>query len=118
MLIDKREDKLHKLDSIASSYIQKDIREIANIENLSAYNNLLKYLAINAGNQFNLSSAQQTIGVSAKTLGRYLNLLQETFIVAELPPFFTNRNKEISKSKKIFYKDTGGRNWLFHSIIR
>jgi len=116
VLIDKREDKLQKLDSIASAYIQKDIREVANIENLSAYNNLLKYLSINAGNQFNLSSAQETIGVTGITLNRYLTLLQETFIVEELPPFFTNRNKEISKSKKYFYKDTGVNNLFLQNF--
>ena len=116
VLIDKREDKLQKLDSIASSYIQKDIREIANIENLSAYNNLLKYLSVNAGNQFNLSSAQETVGVSSVTLNRYLTLLQETFIIAELPPFFTNRNKEISKSKKYFYKDSGINNLFLQNF--
>ncbi|MCP4295982.1 MAG: AAA family ATPase, partial [Proteobacteria bacterium] len=48
VLIHDKEAKLQKLDSIVSSYIQKDIREIANIENISAYNNFLKYLAINA----------------------------------------------------------------------
>jgi len=116
VLIDKREDKLQKLDSIASSYIQKDIREVANIENLSAYNNLLKYLSINAGHQFNLSSAQETVGVTGLTLGKYLTLLQETFIVAELPPFFINRNKEISKSKKYFYKDTGVNNLFLQNF--
>lgn len=116
VLINSREDKLFKLDSIASAYIQKDIREIANVENLTAYNNLLKYLAINAGKQFNVSSAQETVGVTGVTLNKYLNLLQETFIVAELPPFFTNRNKEISKSKKVFYKDTGINNLFLQNF--
>ena len=60
--------------------------------------------------QFNLASAQSTVGLSGPTLKKYLDLLQETFIIKELPPFFTNKNKEISKSKKIFFTDTGIRN--------
>lgn len=116
VLIPNKQEKLLKLDSIANAYIKKDIREIANIENISAYNNLLKYLAINAGAQFNLSSARETIGISAITLKKYLNLLTETFIVAELPPFFTNRNKEISKSRKIYFKDTGINNLLLQNF--
>ncbi|MEN8218812.1 MAG: ATP-binding protein [Pseudomonadota bacterium] len=114
VLIHNKQEKLLKLDSIANAYM--DIREVAKIENLSAYNNLLKYLAINAGAQFNLSSARETIGISSVTLSKYLNLLEETFIVAELPPFFTNRNKEISKSRKIYFKDTGINNLLLQNF--
>ncbi|NIA19925.1 MAG: DUF4143 domain-containing protein, partial [Xanthomonadaceae bacterium] len=110
VLVEGKKDKIEKLNSIATSYIQKDIREVGNIDNLEAYNSLLKYLAVNLGAQFNLTSAQATVGISAPTLKKYLELLRETFIVAELPPFFTNKNKEISKSKKIFFHDTGIRN--------
>lgn len=116
VLINEQKEKLIKLDSIVSSYIQKDIREVANIENLSAYNHLLEYLAINAGAQFKLSSAQQVIGIASVTVKSYLNLLQETFIVDELRPFFTNKNKEISKTKKIFFKDTGVNNLLLKNF--
>ncbi len=116
VLIEEKHEKLQKLESIASSYIQKDIREVANIENITAYNNLLKYLAINAGAQFNLSSARETIGISANTLSKYLNLLKETFIIEELQPFFTNRNKEISKSKKFYFKDSGLNNYFLQNF--
>ena len=116
VLIHDRKEKLVKLDSIVSSYIQKDIREVANIDNLHAYNQLLEYLAINAGAQFKLSSAQQIIGISSATVTKYLNLLQETFIVDELRPFFTNKNKEISKTRKIFFKDTGVNNLLLKNF--
>ncbi|HHL32348.1 MAG TPA: ATP-binding protein [Oceanospirillales bacterium] len=108
--------KIEKLDSIASAYIQRDIGEIANIENLSAYNKLLEYLAINAGCQFKLSSAQQAIGITAKTLSKYLNILQETFIISELRPFYTNKNKEISKTSKIFFKDSGINNLMIKNF--
>ena len=116
VLIPNKQEKLLKLNSIADAYIKKDIREVANIENIRAYNNLLKYLAINAGAQFNLSSARETLGISSVTLSKYLNLLEETFIIAELPPFFTNRNKEISKSRKIYFKDTGINNLLLQNF--
>ena len=105
-----KEQKIQKLDSIATAYIQKDIRDIARIDNIKAYNQLLQYIAVNSGAQFNLSSVKKIIGISSETLNKYLNLLEETFIIAELPPFFTNKNKEISKSKKYYYKDTGVNN--------
>jgi len=110
VLSGSKEQKILKLDSIATSYIQKDIREVARIDNIDAYNALLRYLAINTGAQFNLASAKETVKISTPTLSKYLMLLKETYIVDELIPFFINKNREISKSKKIFYKDTGVRN--------
>jgi len=118
VLLGSREAKIEKLDSIATSYIQKDIREVGNIANLKAYNDLLQYLAVNLGAQFNLASARATVGISDQTLKKYLNLLCETFIIAELSPFFTNKNKEISKSKKIFFYDTGIRNLQIRNFNR
>jgi len=110
VLIDSREAKIEKLDSIASSYIQKDIKDLANIENIDGYNKLIQYLSINIGNMINLSSISTAIGLSLPTVKKYINLLQETFIIDELKPFFRNKNKEISKNGKIFFKDIGVRN--------
>ena len=110
VLIESREAKIEKLDSIASSYIQKDIKDLANIENIDGYNKLIQYLSINIGNMINLSSISTAIGLSLPTVKKYINLLQETFIIDELKPFFRNKTKEISKNGKIFFKDIGVRN--------
>lgn len=110
VLSSSRQQKVEKLMSIANAYIQKDIRDIANIENIEGYNNLLVYLAVNCGSEINYSSLQKTIKLSNPTLLKYLSYLQETFIVKQLHPFFSNKNKEISKNKKLFFKDTGVRN--------
>ena len=110
VLIESREDKIAKLDSIASSYIQKDIKDLANIENIDGYNTLIQYLSINIGSMINLSSISTAIGLSLPTVKKYIHLLQETFIIRELKPFFRNKNKEISKNGKIFFGDVGVRN--------
>jgi len=110
VLTDGKSAKVEKLDSIATSYIQRDIREFGRIDNLDGYNNLLKYISVNLGAQFNLTSAQSTVSLSAQTVKKYISLLQETFIVKELPPYFINKNKEISRARKIFFKDNGIRN--------
>jgi len=109
-LLNSKKDKIEKLHSIVDSYIKKDIRDIARIENIEAYNNLLKYLSVNTGSLLNISSIATTIGISSATILKYLDLLKETFIVGELSPFFMNKNKEISKNKKVYFKDNGIRN--------
>lgn len=110
VLIDDKKEKVNKLYSIADSYIKKDIRDIAQIKNIDAYNNLLIYVSINTGNLANISSIATAIKVSPATVSKYLNLLKETFIIDEVPPFFLNKNKEVSKNKKLYYKDNGIRN--------
>lgn len=110
VLIKEKKEKVEKLDSIATSYIQKDIRDIARIDNIDGYNNLLKYLAVNACSEMNISTVANTINFSRQTLSKYLTLLEQTFIVKELKPFYVNKTKEIAKMSKIFYKDTGIRN--------
>ncbi|CAA6802662.1 MAG: Unknown protein [uncultured Sulfurovum sp.] len=116
VLLGSKEAKVEKLDSIASSYIQKDIKDLANIENIDGYNKLIQYLSINIGNMINLSSISTAIGLSLPTVKKYINLLQETFIIDELKPFFRNKNKEISKNGKIFFKDIGVRNLQIKSF--
>lgn len=109
-LIKDKRGKVEKLDSIATSYIQKDIRDIARIENIEGYNKLLKYLAVNACAEINLSNTANAIGLSRPTIGKYLTLLEQTFIIKRLLPFYRNRSKEITKMNKVYYKDTGIRN--------
>ncbi|MBL7104829.1 MAG: ATP-binding protein [Bacteroidales bacterium] len=109
-LLNFKNDKVEKLHSIADSYIKKDIRDIAGIKNIDAYNNLLKYLSVNTGNLINISSSGTYVGISSATIMKYIYLLKETFIIDELIPFFINKNKEISKNKKIYFKDSGIRN--------
>lgn len=110
VLLSSKRDKIKKIDSIASSYIQKDIRDLINIENIEGYNNLIKYLSINIGSLINISNISNSISLSIPTVKRYINILKETFIIDELKPFFKNKNKEISKNGKIYFKDLGVRN--------
>ncbi len=111
VLLKNKKDKIEKIGSIVTSYIQKDIRDIARIDNIEGYNNLLKYLAINTGSEFNSANSAKTLSLQRNTIQRYVSLLTETFVIKELKPFFINKNKEISKSVKIYYKDTGVRNF-------
>ncbi len=111
VLLKNKKDKIEKIGSIVTSYIQKDIRDIARIDNIDGYNNLLKYLAINTGSEFNSANSAKTLSLQRNTIQRYISLLTETFVIKELKPFFINKNKEISKSVKIYYKDTGVRNF-------
>lgn len=105
------EEKATELEEIYNSYVQKDIKAFLKIENVLAFNKLIKILAVQIGNLANLSEIGSPLKIARETLERYVFVLENTFIIKTLPPFFSNKNKEITKMGKVFFYDTGLRNF-------
>ncbi|MFH1900665.1 MAG: ATP-binding protein [Candidatus Omnitrophota bacterium] len=106
-----REEKARELEEIYNSYVQKDIKAFLKIENVLAFNRLVKILAVQIANLANLSQIGSPLKIARETLERYLFVLENTFIIKTLSPFFTNKTKEITKMGKIFFYDLGLRNF-------
>lgn len=102
--------KVEKLESILDSYVREDLRDLARIEHLDGFNRLLKYLAVHCGSELHSGFAAAAVGLSRVTVLKYLSILEQTFIVRTLPPFFRKREKEISRMRKVYFRDTGIRN--------
>jgi predicted AAA+ superfamily ATPase len=103
--------KILHLREIFTSYLQKDVKDFFRIENISAYNNLLKILANQIGNLVNISELANTLGLHKATVEKYLHLLEGTFMFKRLTPFFRNVRRELSKMPKIYALDLGMRNF-------
>jgi len=114
VLLEEANQKIRYLTDIYHSYVRKDIKDIMRVDNIIAFNELVRLLSLQIGNLLNPSEACNSLNIARETLQRYLLLLTNTFILGFLPPFFTNRRKEIVKMQKVFFIDTGLRN----SIIR
>jgi len=99
---------------LISTYVQKDIIAFLKVENISAFNNLLKVLCANTASLLNKHSLANTLGISINTLNKYLDILEGTYVCQFLPPFYTNARKEVSKMKKIFINDNGLRNFILN----
>jgi predicted AAA+ superfamily ATPase len=99
--------KKEKLKEISSTYISKDIKDIARIDNLSAFNKLVYLLAGQIGSLVNINELSLTLQITRITLEKYLFLLENTFIIKRLQPFYSNPRKEISKMPKLFFFDNG-----------
>jgi uncharacterized protein len=89
------------------TYVERDVRKMRNIENQTGFEQFLKLLAGRAGQELNLQSIGGQIGVSSPTLKQWLSVLEASFLVFRLPPFFNNFGKRITKSPKIYFLDTG-----------
>ena len=104
------EKKATFLTDIYNSYIKKDIKDLMRIDNITAFNNLIKVLALQVGSLVNLTELCTALKIARETLERYLFLLENTFVIRTVTPFSRNPRKEISKMAKIYFIDTGLRN--------
>ncbi|MBI4994021.1 ATP-binding protein [Candidatus Peregrinibacteria bacterium] len=108
------EEKKLLLNDIHQMYIEKDISDFAKVENVDAFNKLLILLAAQIGGLLNVHGLSKTLKIPIALVGRYLDILEGTFIVKRLMPFFKNYKKEISKTPKIYFLDLGLRNLLLN----
>lgn len=105
------EDKKDALKEIAHSYIKKDIYE-ANIKQDEMFYKFFKILAAQTGNLVNGSELANTLNLSKTAIDNYLYVMQKSFHVALIRPFFQNIRKEITKMPKIYFFDLGLRNFF------
>lgn len=116
VLTKDKAEKFSILKEIQATYIRKDIKDLAEIENISAFNHLIEISSSQSANLLNFDELSNTLRINRKTLEKYLFLLENTFIINLLKPFFTNKRKEISKMPKLFLKDSGMRNALIQNF--
>jgi predicted AAA+ superfamily ATPase len=90
-----------------TALLQRDVRDLANIEGLTDMPRLLSLLAARVGSLLNLSELSRSSGIPNSTLKRYLSLLQATFLFQPLPAWSSNRGKRLIKSSKIHLIDSG-----------
>lgn len=89
------------------TYVERDLRNILNIKNIKPFETFLKLLAGRIGQIVNLTSLSNDVGVSATTLKNWLSILEASFIVFILPPYFQNFGKRLIKSPKIYFTEVG-----------
>jgi predicted AAA+ superfamily ATPase len=105
----KKEPTLHAL---AGDYLLKDILHFGLVKTPEVLRKLLTLLAHQSGSEVSIHELSTTLGIARQTIERYLALLEDTYIIFRLASFSRNPRKEIAKSQKIFFWDTGIRNAL------
>lgn len=90
-----------------NTYVERDVRQLLNVKNLSRFQAFMKLCAGRTGTEFNASALSNAIGVSVPTIQEWLSVLEASYILFRLPPFFRNIGKRLVKSPKIYFYDTG-----------
>ncbi len=93
--------------SYTTTILQRDVRDLSSIEDITALPRLLSLLAARSTTLLNYSELSRTSGLPASTLKRYFALLEATFLVRPLPPWSDNLSKRLVKSPKLLLTDTG-----------
>jgi predicted AAA+ superfamily ATPase len=103
----KEERRRAWFDSYLTTILQRDVRDLANIDRLSDMPRLLTLLAARVGQLVNYADLARTLGVPQSTLKRYMALFETTFLMRFLPAWFGNIGKRLAKSPKLLLVDTG-----------
>jgi len=105
-----------RLMEIASKYLYKDILKFESIKKSSLVKNLLQLLALQLGQEVSYNELAQKLGVNRITVQKYIDILEQSFIIFKLNAFSRNIHKEISKSIKVYFYDLGIRNSLISNF--
>lgn len=94
-------------DSYRQTYLERDIRDLAAIEHIPAFNKLLNLLAFRTGQVINFSEVARELGLPFTTIRRYVDLLETTYQIFFLRPYFANIGKRLIKMPKVYLSDSG-----------
>lgn len=94
-------------DSFLMTYIERDVRNIRSNINIALFQRFLRLLAARAGQLLNLSEIAKEVGISQPTAREWLEILEATYVIHLLRPYYNNVSKRYVKSPKIYFVDTG-----------
>lgn len=89
------------------TYIEKDVRKISEIKDLVLFNNFMKLCAGRIGQVLDYASLSNELGISSHTVKHWLSVLEASYIIVRLQPYFENFGKRIIKSPKLYFTDVG-----------
>ncbi|BAW81069.1 ATPase [Candidatus Nitrosoglobus terrae] len=94
-------------DNYLATILQRDVKDLAQIEGLTELPKLLELLAIRSGGLLNFAELSRSAGIAQTTLKRYMALLETLFLVRQVPAWASNLGKRLQKSPKLFLSDYG-----------
>lgn len=109
-IVSKIGEEAELLKLLANSYLYKDLLMLEQIKKPLMLSKLWKALALQVGSEVNYQEIAQIVGSDPKTVDKYIDLLEKTFVIFSLPAFSKNVRNEIKKGKKVYFYDCGIRN--------
>jgi predicted AAA+ superfamily ATPase len=115
-IVTKPGEESELLKLLAGSYLYKDLLMLEQVKKPLLLEKLLKALALQVGSEISYHELAQTTGSDSKTIDKYIDLLEKTYVVFRLPALSRNVRNEIKKGKKVYFYDCGIRNAIINSF--
>lgn len=112
-----QELKQKMLAEYVGTYINKDIRSIGKIDNISQFNSVIKILASQISQLLNIAELSNTADITRRNVQKYLDLLEHTFVVSKVHSYQANVRTQITKMPEIFFFDLGVRNAILNNYL-
>ena len=93
--------------SYVKTYLERDVRDLLKIKDQMLFVKFMKMCAARIGSVFNASDLSAQLGVDSKTVSHWLSVLQASYLITLLPPYYENISKRLVKSPKLYFNDTG-----------
>lgn len=98
--------------SYVATYVERDVRQVLNVQDLSTFQRFLRLCAGRTGHLLNLSALAGEAGISQTTARAWLSVLESSYLVFLLPPYHRNFGKRLVKTPKLYFTDVGLAAWL------
>jgi uncharacterized protein len=89
------------------TYVERDLSELIHVKDLKLFRNFITLCAARVGQLLNLNALASECGISQPTAKSWINVLETSYIVYQLQPYYNNINKRVTKSPKLYFYDTG-----------
>lgn len=110
------EEKAKNLRQLVNSYLLKDILDLEDVKGSKILLDLLRLLAFQIGNEVSFAELAQNLPIDPKTVARYLDLLEKSFVLINIRGYSKNLRKEISNKSKYYFYDNGIRNAIINNF--
>ena len=97
----------HLYPNYVKTYLERDVRDLLQIRDMMQFQTFLRMCAARTGSLFNASELSNGIGISVNTVKSWLSVLQTSYLIMLLPPYFENIGKRMTKTPKLYFTDTG-----------
>jgi len=90
-----------------NTYIERDVRQLLNVKDITKFQLFIRLCAGRTGTELNASTLSNEVGMSVHTINEWLSVLEASYIIFRLPPFYRNVGKRLIKTPKMYFCDTG-----------
>lgn len=106
-IYDRKQNPVDAYEAYYRTYVERDVRQLVNITHQGEFELFLRLLAGRVGQVVNLEGMSGEVGVSATTLKEWMSVLEASFVIFRLPPYYNNFGKRFVKSPKVYFTDVG-----------